>query len=125
MFIPDCRRLHGQPGSCLFFFFNDPATTEIYTLSLHDALPIFGRDTEPPHHFVVHDDTSAAGDRTHGQLLMAGYAELAYEENVERHSQGPGHFGRHRHAAPRETNADDVVASRVLTGPLGQHAACL
>src|SRR5687768_18300589 len=26
--------------SCFFFFFNDPATTEIYTLSLHDALPI-------------------------------------------------------------------------------------
>src|SRR2546427_7592483 len=29
------------PPSCsLFFFFNDTATTEIYTLSLHDALPI-------------------------------------------------------------------------------------
>src|SRR5712664_4889843 len=27
--------------SCFFFFFNDTATTEIYTLSLHDALPIF------------------------------------------------------------------------------------
>src|SRR5436305_11876844 len=26
-----------------FFFFNDTATTEIYTLSLHDALPIFVR----------------------------------------------------------------------------------
>src|SRR5215217_8613414 len=26
--------------SCFFFFFNDTATTEIYTLSLHDALPI-------------------------------------------------------------------------------------
>src|SRR2546426_11660655 len=26
--------------SFLFFFFNDTATTEIYTLSLHDALPI-------------------------------------------------------------------------------------
>src|SRR3712207_7398899 len=26
----------------LIFFFNDTATTEIYTLSLHDALPIFG-----------------------------------------------------------------------------------
>src|SRR2546422_5402110 len=25
----------------LFFFFNDPPTTEIYTLPLHDALPIF------------------------------------------------------------------------------------
>src|SRR2546422_3244190 len=27
-------------GMCCFFFFNDTATTEIYTLSLHDALPI-------------------------------------------------------------------------------------
>src|SRR5256885_17263543 len=27
-----------------FFFFNDTATTEIYTLSLHDALPIFAAD---------------------------------------------------------------------------------
>src|SRR5262249_62281055 len=28
------------PPSLFFFFFNDTATTEIYTLSLHDALPI-------------------------------------------------------------------------------------
>src|SRR5260370_4485391 len=27
----------------MFFFFNDTATTEIYTLSLHDALPIWRR----------------------------------------------------------------------------------
>ena len=27
-------------GCCVIFFFNDTATTEIYTLSLHDALPI-------------------------------------------------------------------------------------
>ena len=27
-----------------FFFFNDTATTEIYTLSLHDALPICGSE---------------------------------------------------------------------------------
>src|SRR2546422_4721311 len=29
-----------QPSASFFFFFNDTATTEIYTLSLHDALPI-------------------------------------------------------------------------------------
>src|SRR6202041_1252700 len=29
-------------GLCCYFFFNDTATTEIYTLSLHDALPISG-----------------------------------------------------------------------------------
>src|SRR2546427_118482 len=31
-----------------FFFFNDTATTEIYTLSLHDALPISGRWRSAP-----------------------------------------------------------------------------
>src|SRR5256885_15369468 len=31
-------------SSLIFFFFNDTATTEIYTLSLHDALPIFTDD---------------------------------------------------------------------------------
>src|SRR5258708_36415771 len=31
----------------LFFFFNDTATTEIYTLSLHDALPISGTEPRP------------------------------------------------------------------------------
>src|SRR5258707_7273681 len=30
-------------SAIFFFFFNDTATTEIYTLSLHDALPIFLR----------------------------------------------------------------------------------
>ena len=30
----------GGGGWCVVFFFNDTATTEIYTLSLHDALPI-------------------------------------------------------------------------------------
>src|SRR5256885_17245665 len=34
--------------SSIFFFFNDTATTEIYTLSLHDALPI-----SPPASFPV------------------------------------------------------------------------
>src|SRR5438876_8428597 len=33
--------LLGTPSTLPFFFFNDTATTEIYTLSLHDALPIF------------------------------------------------------------------------------------
>src|SRR5256885_7468857 len=32
----------------VFFFFNDTATTEIYTLSLHDALPIWSRPSSGP-----------------------------------------------------------------------------
>src|SRR3712207_9506789 len=36
-----------QLHTIFFFFFNDTATTEIYTLSLHDALPI-SRHQRPP-----------------------------------------------------------------------------
>src|SRR2546429_6279922 len=48
MDVRSCRVLILLLRSCLpltsfiFFFFNDTATTEIYTLSLHDALPISG-----------------------------------------------------------------------------------
>src|SRR3990172_2061541 len=40
-------RLNSSHGyiSYALFFFNDPATTEIYPLSLHDALPIFAAGT--------------------------------------------------------------------------------
>src|SRR2546422_11309370 len=34
-------------SSNVTFFFNDTATTEIYTLSLHDALPILGEQRQP------------------------------------------------------------------------------
>src|SRR2546422_8536735 len=64
-------------SACIFFFFNDTATTEIYTLSLHDALPIspFGRDdrvgAELEHHqAIAHADAeraaraALAGDRS-------------------------------------------------------------
>src|SRR5256885_4743292 len=36
-----------MPSLCFFFFFNDTATTEIYTLSLHDALPIYYQPAHP------------------------------------------------------------------------------
>src|SRR5256885_12252830 len=43
-------------GSC-FFFFNDTATTEIYTLSLHDALPIYGTETKHCRGTFIVEDT--------------------------------------------------------------------
>src|SRR2546422_6364811 len=52
--------LRGPHGPVCFFFFNDTATTEIYTLSLHDALPIwFAR--EEAH--LPRDDVIALGWR--------------------------------------------------------------
>src|SRR5260370_40145068 len=46
--------------SC-FFFFNDTATTEIYTLSLHDALPIMNDAAR--HYVPIRDLTRATGER--------------------------------------------------------------
>src|SRR5256885_10188492 len=41
--------MHPVPDFSTFFFFNDTATTEIYTLSLHDALPIWQAYPGPWH----------------------------------------------------------------------------
>src|SRR2546430_2250733 len=59
---------------CVFFFFNDTATTEIYTLSLHDALPIFKqtantiRSDHPDYNAKSHAAKTVRWDEV-GQLL--------------------------------------------------------
>src|SRR2546425_608587 len=57
-----CRLLLEKKNTLisLFFFFNDTATTEIYTLSLHDALPIFSLARSTPIGSVVVRGTRAA-----------------------------------------------------------------
>src|SRR5947209_16471729 len=66
-----------MPSILPFFFFNDTATTEIYTLSLHDALPILRGESaeaqsrermdngvEPAHaHSFEHQDAAERHDR--------------------------------------------------------------
>src|SRR3712207_7674528 len=46
-----------------FFFFNDTATTEIYTLSLHDALPISSHLSVDPSVAICIDATGRLADR--------------------------------------------------------------
>src|SRR3989442_2161576 len=54
-----------------FFFFNDTATTEIYTLSLHDALPICRRGPQRP-----------GGDRDAPHRSRARHVGGAYERRA-------------------------------------------
>src|SRR2546427_9464192 len=49
--------------SILFFFFNDTATTEIYTLSLHDALPISHSDAAVDRGTPPRDDQGRSARR--------------------------------------------------------------
>src|SRR2546430_13460271 len=74
----------------IFFFFNDTATTEIYTLSLHDALPISdhraarraagaGRDVlgQGETHEVPGDEEVAGKDRK-STRLNSSHSQISY-----------------------------------------------
>src|SRR5258708_30802689 len=74
-----------------FFFFNDTATTEIYTLSLHDALPIYP--------VVHHPHVPARQGPAYGKVLRrragAFHQARAVEERSEEHTselQSPDHL---------------------------------
>src|SRR3712207_8139284 len=69
--------------SCSLFFFNDTATTEIYTLSLHDALPIYEADVEV--RSVSAQDFSAPFWRMTGQTLAAELGE-SHNQRSEEHT---------------------------------------
>src|SRR2546430_6570183 len=75
------------PSPNNFFFFNDTATTEIYTLSLHDALPIsLGRAAAPRarHRSLVADRNGLAGG---SELCRPGDASRSEEHTSELQSQ--------------------------------------
>src|SRR2546430_13744186 len=56
-----------------FFFFNDTATTEIYTLSLHDALPI-----SPRRHALAHEQTRVDEEPRADALLEPARLQVAH-----------------------------------------------
>src|SRR5712672_2806166 len=81
-----CRR-------SFFFFFNDTATTEIYTLSLHDALPIFGEVRS----YAAGERIFRAGSLAPGLVvIISGKVEITQDACVERRetvvTHGPSNF---------------------------------
>src|SRR5436853_4975971 len=58
-----------------FFFFNDTATTEIYTLSLHDALPIWSG--------AVSTSVPSRSKTTMGGFMPSDYAKRSEEHTSE------------------------------------------
>src|SRR2546427_5897814 len=60
----------------LFFFFNDTATTEIYTLSLHDALPI-----------CIGVELSSFGSKTREELFFGDRTDVPETRSEEHTSE--------------------------------------
>src|SRR6266508_1246145 len=99
-----------------FFFFNDTATTEIYTLSLHDALPIYDDPHQRPHH--DQPDGEPPGGVGAGSVVLAardlggrsapGGAVSPVEADLRRRAAGrPRHGGdvAHLHLQSSGTRA--------------------
>src|SRR2546430_14067786 len=85
-----------RPLLFFFFFFNDTATTEIYTLSLHDALPIsvgrVVRELEGCPRAEVEQRVAAQG--VHHQPVGVHHVEHqggAADERLERRGRAPAH----------------------------------
>src|SRR5438034_9697914 len=75
-----------SPTSFLpFFFFNDTATTEIYTLSLHDALPISPTHRQVRQHHA-HQDQRAATPLHHGEPLPEDERSEEHTSELQSHS---------------------------------------
>src|SRR3989440_11088682 len=72
------------PPTSILFFFNDTATTEIYTLSLHDALPI---------------------SRTQGKIKNLVFATTQFNLCSRSRSVHPIHASRSRSAHAEEANS--------------------
>src|SRR6267142_3886783 len=73
---------------CFFFFFNDTATTEIYTLSLHDALPISMSQTFAAVDDVVHFNQPAP--RLGATYDIGGDGKTVVKFNAGRYYWNPG-----------------------------------
>src|SRR5438552_14091057 len=90
--------------SCCYFYFTDPPTTDIYTLSLHDALPISTLDDLLPEAFAVAREAASRvlGQRHYDVQIMGGaalhfgnIAEMRTGERSEEHTselQSPDHL---------------------------------
>src|SRR3712207_7332278 len=80
-------------GLIIFFFFNDTATTEIYTLSLHDALPILPLGTVALDGTKIHANASRHSALSYGHAgkieaqLRAEVVELMVKRSEEHTSE--------------------------------------
>src|SRR3989475_8626069 len=127
------------PISYSFFFFNDTATTEIYTLSLHDALPIYQPDDDlhrpRPHEeeeeAVDHErdeqdlddvrpeprDQKAIRFEVHGALFVAAHA-------TARASRASATSWTRKRRAPRSQASAQATAVARSRSSTGRPVAC-
>src|SRR3712207_9071647 len=89
----------------IFFFFNDTATTEIYTLSLHDALPIY---VEHALHALRHDALLLLGGLGRGGGAAGGLVAHLHRDHHLVHDD------RHGSALRSEEHTSELQSRQYL-----------
>src|SRR5258708_31850022 len=111
-----------DPPIFFFFFFNDTATTEIYTLSLHDALPIClhvdqGRPAghaRPAHRRLLAPAAQVVHDRSeeHTSELQSPdhlVCRLLLEKKKQLHTLSANSLASHQSIQPTHSRASDQI----------------
>src|ERR1051326_9312517 len=90
----------------IFFFFNDTATTEIYTLSLHDALPISESRQRGRHHHRGGDQPRDRSEEHTSELQSHSFISYAVFclKKKQRRNERHGHMFVH----PPHTLSDEL-----------------
>src|SRR6266511_6068190 len=102
------------------FFFNDTATTEIYTLSLHDALPIEHRMVGPLLRGNAHAERDPTRDFAHDRLGAAERVEISPGQlragGLVTAADVVTHAGGRHVALVSDATADRLRVARVMIG---------
>src|SRR2546427_8446074 len=112
-----------HPYFHLFFFFNDTATTEIYTLSLHDALPISHPGAHRRgaisrgHPSREHPARHTQGEPTARRQVPGGAGQLHRSEEHTSELQSQSNLVC-RLLLEKKKNADDLTAAAILINRL-------
>ena len=106
--VDENDRLAGDIGGRLGSPVQALAAGKLAPLVGLDRVDGLSRNAELADRILVQDAQSTGGNRAHGQLFMAGDAELADEEGIEGRVECRGDLGGDRNAATRKPEHDDV-----------------
>src|SRR5260221_7513298 len=121
-FLPALSSAHISPSTqpALFFFFNDTATTEIYTLSLHDALPIScpgAREESAPRCASAAIRRSWAWRSEEHTSELQSHSDLVCRLLLEKKKEHP-HEPPACYSAPGDPASADTALTREVGGTL-------
>src|SRR5260221_2243410 len=104
MIPPPSRATPVSSFSVIFFFFNDPATTEISPLSLHDALPIWLVLQQ-----IAYSQVGDCADAHLGRMLRRSNAGPKENGGAAKHAGGQDNFACQENLAIDELHANGAL----------------